>query len=100
MLMTLRMALPVKPVQAPLRTREEKSAMRSSTACTAGTTSSPSTVMRWPRGARSATWSTARRSVTLILSPANMASMRRLRPASVARSSSRRSVSSVTRCFE
>ena len=36
MLTTLRMRLPVWPVQAPPRTRSEKSAMRSSTACTCG----------------------------------------------------------------
>ena len=60
MLITLRMRLPVWPVHAPLRTRSANAAMRSSTSCTAGTTSSPSTTMRAPRGARSATCRTAR----------------------------------------
>ncbi len=47
MLMTLRMRLPVWPVQAPLRTWVAKAAILSSTACTSGTTSWPSTRMRW-----------------------------------------------------
>jgi hypothetical protein len=38
MLTTLRMRLPVKPCHAPLRTRSANAAMRSSTACTSGTT--------------------------------------------------------------
>ena len=50
--------------------------MRSSTACTSGTTSSPSTTIRSPAGARSATCRTARSSVTLIFWPLNMASIR------------------------
>ena len=74
--------------------------MRSSTACTPGTTSWPSTRMRVPRGARRATWSTARCSVTLIFSPENMASMRARRPAVSASASRSRRVSSVTRFFE
>ena len=56
--------------------RRQKAAMRSSTACTSGTTSTPSTRIRSPAGARRATWSTARCSVTLIFSPPNIASMR------------------------
>ena len=50
MLTTLRMRLPVWPFQAPLRTRSEKSAILSSTAWTSGTTFSPSTHDRAPRG--------------------------------------------------
>ena len=50
MLMTLRMRLPVWPFQSPLRTRSEKSAILSSTACTCGTTSLPSTTMDAPFG--------------------------------------------------
>ena len=99
-LTTLRMARPVKPVHAPLRTRPAKSAIRSSTAWTRGTTSSPSTTMRAPRGARSAMCRTARPSVTLSFSPANIASMRARRPEARARSSNSPSVSSVTRCLE
>ena len=45
MLTTLRMRLPVWPFQAPLRTRSAKSAIRSSTAWTSGTTFSPSTTI-------------------------------------------------------
>ena len=70
--------LPVCPFQAPLRILPAKSAMRSSTAWTWGTTSSPSTTIDSPLGARRATCRTARSSVTLIFSPRNMASMRAL----------------------
>ena len=59
--------------------------MRSRTACTSGTTSTPSTRIRSFSGARKATCSAARCSVTLIFSPLNMASMRRARPQSSAR---------------
>ena len=45
MLTTFRMRLPVWPFHAPLRTRLEKSAILSSTACTSGTTFLPSTRM-------------------------------------------------------
>jgi hypothetical protein len=77
-----------------------KSAILSSTAWTAGTTFSPSTTIELPRAARSATCSTARFSVMLIFSPRNIASRRAARPASSARATSNRSVSSVTRFFE
>ena len=50
MLMTLRIRLPVWPFHAPLRTRLEKSAILSSTACTSGTTFSPSTRIDVPAG--------------------------------------------------
>ena len=100
MLTTLRMGRPVAPVQSPARTRSAKADIRSSTSCTSGTTSAPSTTMRVPRGARRATWSTARPSVTLIFSPENMASMRSRRPHSAARSSRSAIVSSVTRFLE
>ena len=80
MLTTLRMRLPVWPVQAPLRTRSEKSAMRSSTACTSGTTFVAVDDDR--RAARRAQRHVqhARFSVTLIFSPRNIASMRSRRP--------------------
>jgi len=66
MLTTLRMRLPVCPVQAPLRTRFEKTVIMSSTAWTSVTTSWPSTMIDVPRGARRATCRTARFSVWLI----------------------------------
>ena len=53
-----------------------------------------------PLGARRATCSTARFSVTLIFSPRNMASMRARRPDSFANCKRSPSVSSVMRCFE
>ena len=49
---TLRMRLPVRPTKAPLRTRAAKSAIASSTLWTSGTTSTPSTSIVSPRGAR------------------------------------------------
>ena len=100
MLMTLRMRRPVWPFHAPLRTRSANAAILSSTAWTCGTTFSPSTTIDVPRGARSATCRTARFSVTLIFSPANMASMRARRPDSSASCIRRSSVSSVIRFFE
>ncbi len=60
----------------------------------------PSTRMRASRGARSATCSTARFSVVLIFSPANIASRRAGRPRASASATSRRMVSSVIRCLE
>ena len=100
MLTTFLMRRPVWPFQAPLRTRVAKSAMRSSTAWTAGTTSSPSTTIDSPRGARRATCRTARFSVMLIFSPRNIASRRVATPEVSASSTSSRSVSSVTRFLE
>ena len=70
MLITLRMRLPVWPVHAPARTRFAKSAIRSRTAWTSGTTFAPSTTIEAFSAARNATCRTARFSVTLIFSPA------------------------------
>ena len=75
-------------------------AILSSTLCTSGTTFSPSTMIVSSLGARKATCSTARCSVTLIFSPRNMASMRSRRPDALANSNSRRNVSSVMRFLE
>src|SRR5262249_513281 len=60
----------------------------------------PSGMIEAPGGARSATCSTERFSVILILSPRNMASMRSRSPASWASRISRPRVSSVMRFFE
>src|ERR1700723_1609238 len=68
-LTTLRIRLPVWPFHSPLRTRLAKLAMWSSTACTLGTTFSPSTEMEASRGARRAMCNTARFSVRLIFLP-------------------------------
>ena len=76
MLTTFRIRFPVWPFHEPPRTRFEKSAILSRTACTSGTTFFPSTRIEAPFGARRATWRTARFSVTLIFSPRNMASIR------------------------
>ena len=75
MLTMLRIGSPVWPFHRPSRTWSANSAIRPSTSCTAGTTSTPSTVIDCFVGARSATCSTARSSVTLIFSPPNIASM-------------------------
>mmetsp|Transcript_19906 Transcript_19906/g.52132 ORF Transcript_19906/g.52132 Transcript_19906/m.52132 type:complete len:273 (-) Transcript_19906:100-918(-) len=88
--------LPVEPSHAPLRTRSLKSAMASSTVCTSATMSTPSTSMgAEPLGARSAGWKTARFSVVLIFSPANMALRRPSTSAARARLSSSSLVSAV-----
>jgi hypothetical protein len=84
----------------PFLTRSAKVAIRSSTAWTSGTTLAPSTTIDASRGARSATWSTARSSVMLIFSPRNIESMRWRSPHWVARSASSPRVSPVTRFFE
>ena len=97
---TFRTRRPVCPFQAPPRTRSAKAAIRSSTACTSATTSRPSTAIERPRGARSATWSTARSSVRLIFSPRNIASIRRRTPDSSTSAESSRSVSSSMGFFE
>ena len=96
MLMTLRMRLPVCPFHSPLRTRLEKSAILSSTAVDLGhDVFAIHDEWMLPLGARRATCSTARFSVTLIFSPRNMASMRDCRPDSSARSMRSLRVSSV-----
>jgi glycine dehydrogenase subunit 2 len=69
---------------SPPRMRLEKSDILSSTAWTCGTTSWPSTRIDAPLEARSATCRTERFSVTLILSPRNIASIRAGRPDSSA----------------
>ena len=100
MLTTLRMRLPVCPVQAPPRTRSLNDAILSRTACTSGTTSLPSVSMRSPFGARNATCRTARFSDTLILSPRNIASIRPRRSQASASRTSFAIVSAVARFFE
>ena len=95
-----RIGLPVCPFQVPPRICRQNAAIRPSTSCTSGTTSRPSQRIFSPRGARSATWSTARCSVELIFSPENIASIRCRRPQASASLRSSESVSSVIRCFE
>ena len=73
MLTTLRIRLPVWPLHAPSRTARERGHL-ASTAWTSATTSWPSTTDRSLAGARSAMCSTARSSVALMRSPANIAS--------------------------
>ena len=63
-------------IRSSARTRSANAAIWSSTAWTSGTTSTPSTTIDEVRGARSATCITARSSVTLMCSPANIASRR------------------------
>ena len=99
-LTTLRIGLPVCPVHSPERTRSQKSPIRSSVSWTSLTTSTPSTISERSRGIRSATWSTARSSETLMCSPANIASRRSSTPRSRASSPSRITVSSVIRFLE
>ena len=80
MLTTVSIRLPVTPVHSPLRTWSAKAYTLSSTSCTCGTTSTPSTTRLASRGSRSAVCSTARSSVTLMCSPANIASRRSASP--------------------
>ena len=100
MFTTVRIRSPVAPVQAPERTASAISPTRSSTSWTSGTTLRPSTSITASRGARSAVWSTARPSVTLIRSPANIASARRWTPRALGQRDSRSRVSRVTRFLE
>ncbi len=94
------MALPVWPRQVPECSDSVKRRILVSTAFTSGITSLPSTNTGVFERLRSAVCSTARPSVTLILSPLNMRSMNALSSACSARSTSRRRVSAVTRCLE
>jgi len=100
MLTTFLMRLPVWPFHSPLRTRLAKLAILSSMAWTSGTTFFPSTTIAASRGARRATWRTARFSVMLIFSPLNIASMRSRSSDSCASRTRSPIVSSVTRFFE
>ena len=100
MLTIARMGLPVYPSQVRERTRSQKAAMRSSTSCTSRTTSTPSTTSERSRGILSAVCRTGRSSVTLMCSPRNMASRRSSTLHARASWTSRRSVSSLTRCFD
>ncbi len=99
-LTTFLIRLPVCPVHSPERTRSAKSAILSRTACTPGTTFSPSTSTTASRDDRSAVCSTARSSVVLMRSPRNMASLRPKTSARAASSRNSRRVSSVTSCLE
>src|SRR6478736_102170 len=93
---------PVTPVHSPERTLSANAATFASTSCTSASTSWPSTTRPGSAsaGRRSAVCSTARSSVTLMCSPANIASSRALRPTWSARATSRDRVSSVTRFFD
>ena len=99
MFTTLRMGRPVWPSHDPERTASANADIFASTRCTSATTSTPSTINDEPAGIRSATCSTERSSVTLMCSPANIASRRAAKPTASASASSNPSVSSVTRCL-
>ena len=79
---------PPAPSKPPPRTASAKRSIRSSVSRTSGITSRPSTITE-PSSERSAVWSTARPSVSLIRSPANMASRRASTPAASASARSR-----------
>ena len=100
MLTTVAMRLPVTPVHSPERTRSAKAYTRSSTSWTSATTSWPSTLSDASAGSRSAVCSTARSSVTLMCSPASMASRRPVTPTSSASASSAASTSPSRRFFD
>ena len=92
--------LPVCPFHAPLRTRSTKPLMRPRTSFTSGITSTPSTRIGVFERLRSATCSTARFSVWLIFSPANMRSASARTPAASTSSPSSLKVSSVAMFLE
>ena len=90
--------LPVAPTHSPERTRSVNASILSRTSHTLGTTfPSPGALMTASRGARVATCRTARSSVLLMASPANMASILARRPARSARARSRPCVLGVMR---
>ena len=98
MLITVRIGLPLWPSRRWLRTASLKARMRSLASRTSGMTSLPAGNTFSPE--RSATCSTARSSLLLICSPANMRVRQRSTSACRARSMSSASVASVTRCLE
>ena len=100
MLTTSVMRRPSWPFQAPSRTAWAKPAIRSRTPRTSGMTSTPSTMTGRSERLRSAVWSTARFSVVLIFSPANMRSRQPSTSCRRARSSSIPMVSGVIRFLE
>ena len=95
----VRMRLPLCPFQAPVRARVAKSAMRPRTACTSSTTLQEKNDHR-VGGRPEGRVQTARLSVTLILSPRNMASRLADRARSSASSVSRVTVSGVMGVFQ
>ena len=100
MLITFRIGFPVNPVHSLSRTRIANAAIRSRTSWTSATTSWPSTIKRSLAGARRAVWRTARSSVVLMRSPANIAARRSSTPAAWATFTRSSIVSGVARCFE
>ena len=91
--------LPVAPFSAPERMPSENSPMAASTALTSGITSRPSTMTGVLERLRSAVCSTARSSVMLMISPANIASRFSSTPAALASASSTASTLVVHRAF-
>ena len=85
-----------RPARPPARSRTVSA--KASIASRTPWTSSPNGAA--PRGARSAVWSTARRSVVLIGAPASIASRCASMPHSRARSARKRSVAASTRFFD
>ena len=100
MFTTVRIGLPVKPSQTPDRTSSAKPAIFARTSCTSGTTSLPSTMITASAGARRAVCRTARPSVSLIFSPANIRPAAPGRSTASASATSRSRVSAVTRFLE
>ena len=101
MLTTLRIGLPVWPSHAPERTRSAKAAIRSSTACTSGTTSWPSTtiVLALGRPQRDVQHGPVLGDVDVLAAEHGVDASSRT-PARRARATSSRIVSAVMRFFE
>ena len=101
MLTTVRIRSPVAPTHEPSRTASANAAIRAEHLVHVGDDVVAVDARRArPAGWRSAVCSTARRSVTLIGSPANIASRRASTPAAVATASRASTTASSTRCFD
>ena len=98
-LTTCSIFLPVDPCHDPSCIESQKVFMRASTSRTSGMTSMPSTCIGRSDWFRSATCITARCSVVLMGSPANMASRMPVTFRSAANPSSKSNVFSVARCL-
>ena len=99
-LTTFLMVWPVCPSQEPERSAVAKSRIRPKTSWTSAATSWPSTLKSSSTGIRSAVCNTARSSVLLMCSPANMASRRDSRSAALATSTSCLTTSPSIRFFD
>ena len=100
MLTTSVIGWPSAPRTRPSRTSAAKLSILSRVPITSGMTSWPSTMTGLPEKLRSAVCRTARFSVTLIFSPANIASRLASTPQALASATSAARTGASTRCLE